>query len=82
MASYVKQFSSRKLVFFALTHVTQVTGALKDSYMEMNDEQEKLLEACSSADKVTYVSKDLANGALNHTHLHVSNSLGKKTVYI
>jgi hypothetical protein len=46
--------------------------------MQMNDEQEKLLEACSNADKVTYVSKDLANSALNHTHLHISSSLGKK----
>ena len=59
-------------------HVIQVTDQAldQDSFMQMK-EQANLLEACSSADMVTYVaSQDMANSAHNHT-LHVSDSSKK-----
>ncbi|KAG0580486.1 hypothetical protein KC19_4G176800 [Ceratodon purpureus] len=51
-----------------------VTGAVEDSYMQTIDEQAKLLEDSSNADRVTYVSTDMANSALNYTHLHVEKA--------
>ena len=53
---------------------TQVSGSSKDSFLHKDEEYAKLLQDCSSADVVTCIS-DMANGALNHSKLYVSQNL-------
>ncbi len=51
-------------------------------FLDKDDEQAKLLEACSSADMAACISTDKTQGALNLTNVHVRKSLFKILLHV